>query len=298
MSDLVEERRRVALVTDSTALLTDQVTRSRDIRVVPLQVVLGARSYDEGDPQATPQTIASALAEFTPVSTSRPAPQRFLDAYRAAAEDGAEQVVSVHLSGEVSGTYESALLAARDAPVPVHAVDTRQLGMAVGFAVLAAADALDAGATASEAAESARRRARSTTSLFYVDTLEYLRRGGRIGAAAALLGTALSVKPLLRIEDGRVATVEKVRTAARAISRLEELARRAAEDAEGRPVDVAVGHLANPERADQLAENLRRCLAPHLAEDLGGGVSVGEVGAVIGAHVGPGMVAVVVAPRV
>ncbi|MGH3445161.1 MAG: DegV family protein [Nocardioidaceae bacterium] len=295
MPDMPDRTRRVALVTDSTALLADEVVRRRGIRVVPLQVVIGARAYDDGAPEATPQTIAAALGAFTPVSTSRPSPQRFSEAYRQAAEAGAEQIVSVHLSGAVSGTYESALLAARDAPVPVQAVDTRQLGMAVGFAVHAAADALDAGATAADAAEAATRCASATVSLFYVDTLEYLRRGGRIGAAAALLGTALAVKPLLRIEDGRVATVEKVRTAARAISRLEELARQAAAHMDGRLVDVAVGHLANPERADQLVQSLRTGLAGQLTDD--GGVSVGEVGAVIGAHVGPGMVAVVVAPR-
>ena len=125
-------------------------------------------------------------------------------------------------------------------------------------------------------------RARGTTSLFYVDTLEYLRRGGRIGAAAALLGSALAVKPLLEIVDGRIATREKVRTTARALSRLEELAVAAAgED----PVDVAVAHLANPERAEALAGSLRRRLAVNLADRE---LSVGEVGAVIGAHVGPG----------
>jgi DegV family protein with EDD domain len=200
-------------------------------------------------------------------------------------------VLSVHLSGEMSGTFESAQLAARDAPLPVRAVDTRQLGMATGFAVVAAAEVLARGGSAEEAAGAALARSDGTTSLFYVDTLEYLRRGGRIGAAAALLGSALAVKPLLEIVDGRIGTREKVRTAARALSRLEELAVAAAED---RQVDVAVAHLANPDRADALAEHLRRRLAANLADR---DVVVGEVGAVIGAHVGPGMVAVVVSPR-
>ena len=192
---------------------------------------------------------------------------------------------------EMSGTFESAQLAARESPVPVRALDTRQLGMATGLAVLAAADVLDAGGTCEAAADVALARARGTTSLFYVDTLEYLRRGGRIGAAAALLGSALAVKPLLEIVDGRIATREKVRTTARALSRLEELAVSAAgED----PADVAVAHLANPERAEALAGSLRRRLAVNLADRE---LSVGEVGAVIGAHVGPGMVAVVVSPR-
>ena len=284
--------RTVALVTDSTALLPSAVAAQRDITVVPLQVIVGATSYDEGvDPEATPETIAVALRDWTPVSTSRPTPAVFAEAYEAAARSGAERVLSIHLSGEMSGTFESAQLAARESPVPVLAIDTRQLGMATGYAVLAAADVLDRGGSAEEAAGAALTRADATTSLFYVDTLEYLRRGGRIGSAAALLGSALAVKPLLEIVDGRIATREKVRTAGRALGRLEELAVAAAGE---RQVDVAVAHLANPGRAESLATNLRKRLAPNLAD---GDLVVGEVGAVIGAHVGPGMVAVVVAPR-
>ena len=284
--------RTVALVTDSTAMLPPEVVAARDIIVVPLQVVIGAKSYDEGvDPEATPETIAAALREWTPVSTSRPTPAVFLEAYEKAAASGAESVLSIHLSGEVSGTFESAQLAAREASVPVLTVDTRQLGLATGYAVLAAADVLDNGGPAEEAAGAALARSSQTTSLFYVDTLEYLRRGGRIGAAAAVLGSALSVKPLLTVNDGRIGSLEKVRTSSRAIGRLEELAVQAAGD---RQVDVGVAHLSNAVRAEELAGRLR----DRLADNLGGRtVSVGEVGAVIGAHVGPGMVAVVVAPR-
>jgi fatty acid kinase fatty acid binding subunit len=284
--------RTVALVTDSTAMLPRDVVERYDIYVVPLQVVIGARSYDEGlDPDVTAESIAAALREWTPVSTSRPTPARFLEAYEKARAAGADEVLSVHLSGEMSGTFESAQLAARDAPLPVRAVDTRQLGMATGFAVVAAAEVLARGGSAEEAAGAALARSDGTTSLFYVDTLEYLRRGGRIGAAAALLGSALAVKPLLEIVHGRIGTREKVRTAARALSRLEELAVAAAAD---RQVDVAVAHLANPDRADVLAEHLHRRLSVNLGDR---DVVVGEVGAVIGAHVGPGMVAVVVSPR-
>jgi DegV family protein with EDD domain len=283
---------RIALVTDSTAMLPASLAAEREITVVPLQVVIGAASYDEGvDAEATPDTIAEALRTFTPVSTSRPTPATFLAAYERAAAEGAEAVLSVHLSGEVSGTFESAQLAARDASVPVLTVDTRQLGMATGYAVLAAADVRDAGGPVEEAAGAALARASATTSLFYVDTLEYLRRGGRIGAAAAVLGSALAVKPLLSLTDGRIAPLEKVRTTARALTRLEELAVAAAED---RQVDVADAHLAAAARAEGLADRLRTRLAAKLR---GREVFVGEVGAVIGAHVGPGMVAVVVAPR-
>lgn len=282
----------VALVTDSTASLPADVTAERGITVVPLQVVIGATAYDEGvEGGATPEMLAEALRAWTPVSTSRPNPEEMLEVYERLAAEGATEIVSIHLSGELSGTYESAQLAARKASVPVLAVDSRQVGMGTGFAVLSAADARDAGGDGSAVAAAARKRVSTMTSLFYVDTLEYLRRGGRMGAASAFIGSALAVKPILRIDDGRVVPFERVRTAGKALHRLEELAVEAAGSAE---VDVAVAHLASPERASTLAERLGERLAAGLD---GRPVHVGEIGAVLGAHVGPGMVAVCVARR-
>jgi len=278
-------------VTDSSANLPQGVAEQHGVVVVPLQVVIGAESYDETEPEATPAAVAAALREFVPVSTSRPAPQVFADTYRRLAEQGYDAVVSVHLSGEMSGTAEAASLAARDTDLPVRVVDTRQVGIATGFAALSAAEAVAAGACAEDAADAARRRAAGATSLFYVDTLEYLRRGGRIGAAAALLGGALAVKPLLEIVDGRVQTKEKVRTAGRALARLEELAVEAAGDG---PVDVCVLHLAGEERAVHLRGRLTERLEGVLE---GREVWCAEIGAALGAHVGPGMVAACVAPR-
>jgi DegV family protein with EDD domain len=285
----------IAVVTDSTASLPSAVAAEHGIVVVPLQVVIGAQVYDEvleegGTDGATPAMVAEALKEFRPVSTSRPTPAALLEVYERAAADGATEIVSVHLSGEMSGTFESAQLAAKDAPVPVHPVDSRQVGVATGYAAVSAAEVIAAGGSAPEAVEAAHARATAATSLFYVDTLEYLRRGGRIGAAAALFGGALSVKPLLKIADGRVVNLEKVRTAGKALNRLEALVLEAAGDA---PVDVCVAHLASHDRAEQLAERL----GEELADNLGGrAVWCTEVGAVLGAHVGPGMVAVCVAP--
>ncbi|HEU4336400.1 MAG TPA: DegV family protein [Nocardioides sp.] len=282
---------RVVVVTDSTASLPPEVAQARGVRVVPLQVVIGAKVLEEGPDGATPDVVAEALRDFVPVSTSRPAPALFADLYRSLEADGADEIVSVHLSGEMSGTFESAQLGALEVELPVHVVDSGQVGIATGYAALTAADVLDAGGTAEEAAEAALARGQAATSLFYVDTLEYLRRGGRIGAAAAILGSALSVKPLLQIVDGRVAPRERVRTASRALGRLAELAVEAAGD---QPVDVCVAHLANAVRAEELAA----ALAERLADGLEGReVMCGELGAVLGAHVGPGMVAVCVSPR-
>lgn len=281
----------VVVVTDSTASLPSEVAEARGIVVVPLQVVIGADAFDEGSPEATPERVAAALREFRPVSTSRPSPAALSELYARLATGGATQILSVHLSGDMSGTFESAQLAARDARVKVVCVDSRQVGVATGYAALAAADVVAMGGSVEAAAGAARARADACSSYFYVDTLEYLRRGGRIGAAAALLGGALAVKPLLTIDEGTVSSLEKVRTSSKALARLAELAVSAAAE---RQVDVCVAHLASPERAEALAEQLGERLADNLD---GRAVWCSEVGAVLGAHVGPGMIAVCVAPR-
>jgi DegV family protein with EDD domain len=237
----------------------------------------------------TSETVAEALRTWTPVTTSRPSPAAFLDAYELAAGGGCDGIVSIHLSADISGTYESATLAARDSPVPTLVVDSRSLGMGLGFAVLSAAETAASGeASLDEIAAVAAKRAAASLAVFYVDTLEHLRRGGRIGAGAAFLGSALAVKPLLRLVDGHIEPLEKVRTSVKAIARLLEIAVKHAGDAD---VDIAVAHLANPDRAQMLADRLHERL-PRL-----GRLEVGEVGAVVGAHVGPGMLSVVVAPR-
>ena len=282
---------KVAVVTDSTASLRAEVLEEHGIIVVPLQVVIGDRSYDDGvDPEASPAGVAEAMRTSVSVSTSRPTPTRMLAAYREAAALGAEEIVSVHLSGQVSSTWESAVMAARGSPVPVHVVDSRLVGPGTGYAALTAAEVIAADGTAEEAAEAAQARAGAATALFYVDTLDHLRRGGRMGAAAALLGTALAVKPILEVRDGRVVPREKVRTSARALTKLEELAVEAAGD---EPVDLAVCHLASPTPAAALAVSLAERLRDNLQ---GREVDVTEIGAVLGAHVGPGLIGVTVAP--
>ncbi|MEU9048139.1 MULTISPECIES: DegV family protein [unclassified Kitasatospora] len=277
----------LALVTDSTAYLPQEALDRHGITVVPLSVAVGDSVLSEGV-EISPKDVAEALHGKQRVTTSRPNPETFAAAYRAAAEAGAKGIVSVHISAELSGTVEAARLAAAEAPVPVRVVDSRLVGMALGYGVLAAAEAIAAGQGLAGAAEAAGRRAAETNGFFYVDTLEHLRRGGRIGAARALLGSALAVKPLLHLDGGRIEPLEKVRTASRAIARLEEIA---VERSGEREVDITVHHLAAEDRAEPLAERLR-ARVPGLRE-----LYVGEVGAVIGAHVGPGLLAVVVAPR-
>ncbi|MDI9884176.1 DegV family protein [Streptomyces sp. HNM0645] len=279
--------RHVAIVTDSTAYLPPQTMELHGITAVPLTVVLGSQALEEGT-EISARSLAQALQKRRAVTTSRPSPETFAAAYRATAETGVTGIVSLHLSSEFSGTYDAAVLAAREAPVPVRVVDTGMVAMALGFCALAAAEAVDAGGSLDEAVAAAEKRAAGTSAFFYVDTLDYLRRGGRIGTAQALFGSALAVKPLLQLEGGRIELREKVRTASKAIARLEEIA---AERAGTGPVDIAVHHLAAPERASALAERLRERV-PNLGE-----LHVSEVGAVIGAHTGPGLLGAVVSQR-
>ncbi len=281
-----------AIVTDSTAYLPPGALAGLPVHVVPLHVVIGGREHREGLDVGADE-VAAALRSFTPVSTSRPAPAAFLEAYEEAARAGADSVVSVHISGELSSTVGGAEIAAESSPVPVTVVDSRALGMVMGHAVLAGARLAQEGGSLEAVAELVRATCAGATVVFYVDTLEYLRRGGRIGRAGALVGSALSIKPILGLREGHIVPLERVRTSSRAIARLEEIAVEAVEaarDAGSPAVDVAVHHLDSRERAERLAERLGSRLP-------GSQVDVVELGAVVGAHVGPGTLAVAVVPR-
>jgi DegV family protein with EDD domain len=278
----------VAVVTDSTACLSAELIEQFGISVIPLRVTLGARTATDGV-DVTSADVARALRAKVAVSTSRPTPAEFAARYQQLLDDGASHVVSVHLSAALSGTWESAVLATQDFPHgAVRVVDSRSTAMGLGFAVLAAARTAAAGGSAAEVQGAATATVDATRTFFYVDTLEYLRRGGRIGSAAALFATTLSVKPLLQLVEGQIVALEKVRTSTKALSRLVELTVRAA----GREqIDLAVHHVAAPDRAEAIAAQLRDQL-PRLGE-----LHVAELGPVVGAHLGPGVVGTVTVRR-
>ncbi|WP_020498070.1 DegV family protein [Sciscionella marina] len=276
----------IRVVTDSTAYLPEGFAERHRVAVVPLHVLVDGRSFTDGV-ELGPVELVQALRGHATVSTSRPNPEDLAVRYRALLADGASEVVSVHLSRELSGTWEAACRAA-DRVGNVRVVDSRSTAMGLGFAVLAAARAASEGQAGERVEAAAAETAERTATWFCVPTMEYLRRGGRIGTAAALLGTALAVKPVLHIEDGRITGVEKVRTMSRAKVRLVDLATAAAGTGRAR---LAVHHLGAKDQATLLAEELAARL-PAAA-----GVLVSEVGAVIGAHTGPGVLGVVVLPE-
>ena len=202
----------VGVVTDNTAYLPAALAARHRIAVVALHVVLAGRTGAETI-EVRPGEVAAALGERrVAVTTSRPTPGEFAVSYRATA---AAQVVSVHLSSALSGTVDSARLAAAlvfDEGIEVQVVDSRTIAMGLGFAAIAGAEIAATGAALATVVARIEQVSAGTTALFYVDSLAHLRRGGRITAAAALVGTALGVKPLLHVVGGQIAVLEKVWT--------------------------------------------------------------------------------------
>jgi DegV family protein with EDD domain len=281
----------VAVVTDSTSSLDPADAARADISIIPLQVVIGEISRPESE--VRPWEVAGALREGRQVSTSRPAPEVIEKTYSELAEAGYDAIVSVHLSSKISGTCSAAQVAAASVDIPINVVDSMTLAMAEGYAVLTGAEVARSGAAADEVVSTVRRRAAASTTYFYVDSLEYLRRGGRIGTAAAMLGSVLAVKPLLTVADGEIRPYERVRTESKALTRLVELSLTALEQASAAHdvVDVAVHHLDNPDGAHRLLDRLSGRVQI-------GDIVISEVSAVLGVHVGPGTLGIVVSPRV
>ena len=278
---------RVAVVTDSTCDLPPELVESLGLRVVPLSVIFGDETLIAGV-QLSPEGFYERLAASeTLPTTSQPAPAWFEEAYADCADDGYTHVVSIHCSAALSGTVALARDRARRASVDVEVVDSRLVGGALGAAAIAAHRVAEAGGSLAEVVAAADRVRASAASLIVVDTLDHLRRGGRLTGAQAAIGTALRVKPILYVTpDGRVEVRERARTWTRALERVGALA---AQAAGGRPVDVTVTHAVAPERAAQLWEVVdRHVTVRDRLETL--------IGPVVGSHVGPGAVGLVVVP--
>ncbi|WP_263120457.1 DegV family protein [Cellulomonas fimi] len=273
---------RVAVVTDSTAALGPDQAAEWGITVVPLDVAAGDRRFRDGVDLDAAQLL-ELVSGGARISTSQPAPAAFAEVYQHLADQGVREVVSVHLSGRLSGTVRAAGLAAQLAPLPVHVVDSLSAGLGLGFAARVASRFDGDGAAVAAEAE---RVGRSTSAWFVVDSLDHLRRGGRISAAAAALGTVLGLRPVLALREGRIDVVERVRTRSAARDRLVQLARDEAARRSG-PVRIAVHHLGRAETAEAMAEQLHEV-------DGAVEIRVAEVGAVLGGHLGAGALAVIV----
>ena len=205
----------MAVATDSSACLPSALAAAWGVRVAPLQVVIDDVVYDEGS-GISPADVVSALRAGSKVSTSQPGPMALAALVESAKQDGASHLVFVSLSSHLSGTADAMRALAADCDLPITVVDTRTVTLAAGLAALSAAALAATGAGPEAVAAEAARVAQRSLCLFTVESLEYLRRGGRIGAATAALGTALGVRPVLQVTDGVIGQVERTRTAAKA----------------------------------------------------------------------------------
>jgi DegV family protein with EDD domain len=275
----------IGIVTDSTAYLPEAVTSNLGIEVVPVQVISSGVAFDEVGGISV-EEVATALRARKPVTTSRPTPDRFVAAFEKLHASGCESIVSAHLASGLSGTYESALLASKRVDFPVQVIDSKAIAMMLGFAVESGARCALEGGSLEQVVEVITRRSAAASIIFYVDNLEFLEKGGRISPFKSKIGSALSVKPLLHMVNGKVEQRELVRTSEKGLHRLVEISVAAARI----PSQIAAHHVAAAARANQVAQEL--CSQLGISE-----VTVTQAGAVVGAHVGPGAIAVVVSPQ-
>ena len=275
---------RVAIVTDSTCDLPPSLASARSITIVPLTLNFEGHSLLDGF-DITPSEFYRRLPTATShPTTSQPSPGRFAEAYEGLLTNY-ESIVSLHISQKLSGTFESAQQAAELTDQSrIHVLDTEVVSMSLGLITLAASTLAASGVEAKAIVEKVESMRGQVQTYFSVATLEFLRRGGRIGRASAMLGSVLQVKPVLSIRDGLVTPLERVRTFDRALQRVVDLAR--AVD-RGKGVCAIVGHAA----AEAEAERVFRELEP-IAETL----MIHPLGPVVGAHGGPGVVGVGVYP--
>jgi DegV family protein with EDD domain len=271
---------RVAIVTDSTAFLPQEILETNPIHVIPLNLHWGDESLlDNVD--ITPGEFYRRLSTARELpTTSQPSAGRFLRFFQDVAET-ADSIVAILLSAELSGTVASAhaALEMMEDGTPIEIVDTRSASLGVGLIVSAMARAVAAGKEHKEVAELARTLSSHLRVLFVVDTLEYLHKGGRIGGAQRLLGSVLAIKPLLHLHDGKVEALTSVRTKRKAVDRMLEVMKE--ETAGASAVHMAIAHAASADEAQQLYQRIQEEFGP--AE-----LMLSELSPVIGTHTGPG----------
>jgi DegV family protein with EDD domain len=273
---------KVAIVTDGISSLTPAMGQEYGIHVMPIYVMFGTTSYLDGVDLDSEKFYSLLNGNKQLPTTSQPTVADFVRAYTELSQK-AEAIVSIHASKKVSATVDCAQTACKELPdVPIYVIDTRTLAMAEGQIAIAAARAAADGQDAEQIVQLVEELSPKTNVIFTVETLEYLRRGGRIGAASALLGSALQIKPVLHIEDGQVAPLEKPRTKKRAIERVLDLM---AERVGDKPVNAAVLHCHALDEAQRLAE---RVTTRFDCQEL----LITEAGPVIGTHAGPGTLGV------
>lgn len=272
----------IGIVTDSSCDIPTAVAESKGIEVVPLTIRFGEDEFTDRE-QLTPNQFWSRLANTPRLpETAAPSAGAFEQSFQRLTGRGVDGIVAICMSAQLSATYQAAVIAAErvNDKIPIKVVDSRAVSMALGLQVLAAAEHAAEGADLERVSAHALASSGRSNILAALDTLEYLKRGGRIGSAQALLGNILSVKPLITLSDGVVSPAGRVRTRSKAIAALLDRVRELAPQLQS----VAVVHANAPDIAEIVGAV--RALAP------GGDVVVAELGPVVGTHSGPGTVAI------
>jgi len=275
---------RIAIMTDSTSDLPAEIVRDLGIEVLPLYVMFGDDHLRDGVDIDTPAFYERLSKDAHHPGTSQPTPADFIRAIEACEAD---EIVAIHISSRMSGTIESVNAARENVKKPVHVIDSMSVSMGLGFQAIAAARARNAGANAEEIIAAATHVRDTLQVVFTVETLEYLHRGGRIGSAAKMLGTALQLKPVLTVltSTGLIDAVERVRSRKKSLARLPEYVLECLDGSQ--PMYVGVMHALAPVDAETVLADM--CTRANVIEAINS-----YVGPIVGTHTGPGVVGLAV----
>ncbi|NQT31308.1 MAG: DegV family protein [Deltaproteobacteria bacterium] len=274
----------VKIVTDSAADLPRELAEELGIAVVPVYVRFGEEVYRDRVSISEDEFYERLTHDPVHPNTTQPGPQDFLEVYQKLSSEGADGIVSIHITSKLSGTYNSALMA-RDmleTGCPVEVVDSETLSMSVGLMAIAAAQMAKAGESMDKIVAEVKKAMPESSMLFLLDTLEYLRRGGRIGKAKALLGSVLNLKPMLTVKDGELVPAGQARTRAKGMDKLFDFAKEVADIQ-----DLAVVYNTTPDEAQALAERIGSVFDREK-------IRIARVGPGLGAHAGPGAMLVAI----
>lgn len=272
---------KVALLTDSTSSIPDDLLKKYEIYVIPQHVIWGMEDLKDGVDMTAEQFYERLAKDAVHPKTSQPPVPEFVEVINKAKKDGASEVIICTVSGPLSGTFAAAQSATGDVDIPVRVHDSRSAAMGLGWQVIAAARAREKGADANGMIEAADKIRSTLTVLFVVDTLDYLHKGGRIGKAQQLIGTALNLKPQLVLDptSGIIEPGERTRTRTKAVEATYQAYFRRMDTA--RPMHIGLHHAAAAQDCSAIADRIR--LEYPKAE-----VVVTELTPVLGTHLGPG----------
>lgn len=279
IGDCDSTMRKVLVVTDSTSDITKEIAEKYSITVVPLNVHMDKEVYKDQVTISSDEFFEKLPKCKNLPRTSQPSPGEFIEVYRSLLGE-ADSIISIHISEEMSGTLQSARIATQSIPeADISIIDSRSVCMGLGLVVIEAAKAAAEGKDKTEVLRIIEEAKKNVRVIFVVDTLDYLEKNGRIGKAQAFLGSLLSIKPVLAVQDGIIIPVEKMRGSKKALSRLVEIAR---EEVKGNFLGAAIVHGAAFGKLTFVRDGLQERFSE---TDL----ILGSVGPVIGVHAGPGV---------